>query len=117
MARYDDAGELNRRIRFQRFTGEADIVGDLAYLQDDNWTDVLVTWAQLRTISGREFYAAGQEHGEVSHNIKVRHREWPWNVVTLRAVIGAHRFRLLSPPLDLDEHHRYQQIKAAEVFP
>ena len=117
MARYDDAGELDRRITFQRFTGETDIVGDLAYLDDDNWEDLFTTWASVRTISGREFYAAGQEQGEVTHNIKFRCRLWPRNVITLRAVDGPHRYRLLSPPLDLGGDRRYQQIKAAEVWP
>ena len=116
MARYDDAGQLNKRVTFQRFIGEADLVGDFAYLEDDNWEDALSTWAELRTIGGREFYAAGQEEGEVTHNIKVRWREWPWNVVRMRALINGRPFRLLSPPLDLDTHHRYQHIKAAEVW-
>ena len=31
---HDDAGELNRRITFQRFIGEADLVGDYLYLED-----------------------------------------------------------------------------------
>ncbi len=40
MARYDDAGELNRKVTFQRFIGEGDIVGDYQYLDDSNWEDV-----------------------------------------------------------------------------
>ena len=117
MARFDDAGELNRRITIQRFTGETDIVGDLAYLDNDNWEDVFSTWASVRTISGREFYAAGQEQSEVTHNIKLRCRAWEYNPVTLRAVCGQHIFRLLSPPMDLGGDQKYQQIKAAEVWP
>lgn len=117
MARFDDAGELNRRITFQRFIGEGDLVGDYAYLDDANWEDEFTTWAELRTIGGREFYAAGQEQGETTHNIKVRWRAWPWNVIGMRAMIEGRRFRLLSPPMDLDIHHRYQHIKAAEVWP
>ena len=117
MARFDDAGELNRQITFQRFTGETDIVGDLAYLDDNNWEDLVTTWASVRTISGREFYAAGQEQGETTNNIKVRRRPWPCNVITLRVVDGPHRYRLLSPPIDLGDERRYQLIKAAEVWP
>ena len=116
MARYDDAGELHRRISFQHFIGETDLVGDLAYLDDNNWEEDFTTWASIRTISGREFYAAGQEQGEVTHNIKLRWRTWPHNPVTMRAICEGKRYRLLSPPIDLDEFRCYQQLKAAEVW-
>ena len=99
MAGYTDAGELNKRITFQRFVGEADLLGDLAYLDDDNWADEFTTWASIRTISGREFYAAGQEQGEVTHNVKIRHRSWTHNPVTMRAIYDGHVYRLLTPPL------------------
>lgn len=116
MARYDDAAELRKRVTFQRFTGEADIVGDYHYLDDECWEDVLTVWAQVRTIGSREFYAAGQEQHEVTHNIKLRYRSWDYNAVCMRAKCGERIFRLLSPPLDLDGDRRYQQLKAAEVW-
>ena len=117
MAGYTDAGELNKRITFQRFVGEADLLGDLAYLDDDNWADEFTTWASIRTISGREFYAAGQEQGEVTHTVKIRHRSWTHNPVTMRAIYNGHVYRLLTPPLELGGDKRYQQIKVAEVWP
>lgn len=116
MARFDDAAELRERVTFQRFVGEADIVGDYQYLDDANWEDVSTVWAQVRTIGSREFYAAGQEQNEVSHNIKLRYRSWNYSAVCMRARCGGRIFRLLSPPLDLDGDRRYQLIKAAEVW-
>ena len=113
---FDDAGALDRRVTFQRFTGEADIVGDYQYLDDANWTDVTTVWAQVRTISGREFMAAGQEQNEVTHNIKIRYRSWDYNVVWMRLKCGTRIFRLLSPPLDLSGGKRFQLIKATEVW-
>ena len=114
---YDDAGELNRRITFQRFTGEADLVGDFQYLEDDNWADVFTVWGSCRSISSREFMTAGVEQMEVTHNLKVRRREWPEDVRTLRATILGKRYRLLSPPIDAGTDRRFQLIKAAEVWP
>lgn len=116
MTRYDDAAELDRRVTFQRFIGEADIVGDYHYLNDENWEDVVTVWAQVKTISSREFMAAGQETSEVTHNIKIRYRSWDYNVVNMRAVMLGKKYRLLSPPLDLHGEKRYQLIKAAEVW-
>ena len=117
MAQHDDAGELNRRITFQRFTGEADLVGDFQYQNDENWEDIFTVWGSSRSISSREFMTAGVEQMEVTHNLKVRRREWPEDVRTLRAVILGKRYRLLSPPIDLGDDRRYQQLKAAEVWP
>ena len=117
MARYDDAAELNRRVTFQRFTGESDIVGDFQYLDDSNWEDVITVWAQVKTISSREFMTAGQEQDEVTHNIKVRYRERDSDVTCMRATTSiGKRYKLLSPPLDLYGGKQYQLIKAAEVW-
>ena len=117
MARYDDAGELNRRVTFQVFKGERDIVGDYQYLEDDNWDTVCTVWGAIKTISTREFYAAGQEQSEVTHNIKVRYRSWEANPAQMRALILGKRYRILSPALDLAGGKRYQQLKVAEVWP
>lgn len=116
MGRHDDAAELDKRVTFQRFVGAADIVGDIHYLDDANWEDVMTLWTQVRTIGSREFYAAGQVDNEVTHNLKIRYRSWDYNVAWMRAKCGRKIFRLLSPPLDLDGDRRYQLIKAAEVW-
>ena len=106
MARFDVAAALDKRVTFQRFVGEADIVGDYQYLDDANWEDAFTVWAQVRTVGSREFYAAGQEQNEVSHNIKRRRREWDYNAVFMRAKCRGKIYRLLSPPLDLDDARR-----------
>lgn len=116
MARYDDAGQLNRKITFQRFIGEGDLVGDYQYLDDSNWEGVLTVWASVRTIGSRQFMAAGQEQDEVTHDIKVRRRDWDEDVTCMRVVYLGKRYRLLSPPLDLPDNRSYQLIKAAEVW-
>ena len=116
MAAFDDAGELDRRVSFQRYVGEADIVGDFQFQEDDNWTEVFTTWASIRSIGSREFYAAGQEQNEITHNIKVRRRSWSGDVTAMRITWKDRIYRPLSPPIDLGTDRRYQQIKAAEVW-
>ena len=113
---FDDSSELDKRVTFQRFVGQRDALGDLHYLDDENWEDAVTVWAQVRTIGSREFMAAGQETSEVTHNIKIRRRSWDYNVVTMRAKCGEQIFRLLSPPLDLSGKKRHQLIKAAEIW-
>ena len=113
---FDDSSALDKRVTFQRYTGEADQVGDWQYFDDSNWTDVITVWAQLRSIGSREFTAAGQEQSEVTHNVKIRARSWDYNVVWMRLKYGNRIFRLLSPPLDLAGTKRYQLITAAELW-
>ena len=116
MAKFDDAGELDRRVRFERYIGEVDIVGDFQFAEDDNWDEVFSTWASVRTISSREFYAAGQEQNEVTHNVKIRRRTWDRDVTAMRIVCGEKIYRPMSPPIDLGTDRVYQQIKVAEVW-
>ena len=113
---FDDSSALDTRVTFQRYVGEADLVGDYQFFDDDNWEDVLTVWAQLRSIGSREFSAAGQEQSEVTHNVKIRARSWDYSVVWMRLKAGDRIFRLLSPPLDLAGTKRYQLIKAAELW-
>lgn len=113
---FDDSSALDKRVTFQRYVGEADLVGDYQFFDDANWEDVLTVWAQLRSIGSREFLAAGQEQSEVTHNVKIRARSWDYNVVWMRLKCGSRIFRLLSPPLDLAGTKRYQLIKAAELW-
>ena len=113
---FDDSSVLSERVTFQRFIGEADIVGDYQYRDDANWEDVVTVWAEIRTISSREFMAAGVETTEVTHNIKIRRRSWDYNVVAMRTRWKGKIFRLLSPPLDLSGRKRHQLLKAAEVW-
>ena len=117
MARYDDAGDLNRRITFQKFVGDRDIVGDFQYLEDSNWEDVVTVWGASRDLSSREFYAAGQETGEVTHTLKIRKRTWDSDPSAMRALILGKRYRILSPPIDIADGRVYQIFKAAEIWP
>ena len=114
---HDDAGELNRRITFQRFVGTADIVGDFQYLDDKNWEDIFTVWGSCRSVGSREFMAAGQAQMEITHNLKVRRREWPEDPRNMRAVILGRRYRIASPPIDADSERRFQLLKVVEVWP
>ncbi len=116
MKNFDDAANLDSRVTFQRYVGQADLVGDWQYLDDANWEDVVTLWAEVRSISSRTFDAAGQENFEVTHNIRIRYRSWDYSAVTMRARCGGKIYRLLSPPLDMRGGKVWQILKAAEVW-
>lgn len=112
MSKYDDAAELNRRVTFQRFTGDRDIVGDYQYQADENWEDVFTVWGSVRTISSREYYAAGQSVGEITHNVRIRKRDGV--LPEMRILCQGVRYRPMSPPIEVGDR-RYLVIKVAEV--
>ena len=119
MAQYNgdlyDASDLNRRVTFQRFVGERDIIGDLQFQEDENWEDEVTVWGSVRTIGTREFYSAGQAGSEVTHNIKIRKRSWDHSPTYMRVTCQGSVYRVIAPPMDVGERGRYQLIKVAEV--
>lgn len=62
-------GELNKRITINNFTNVADGSGGL----EESLTPVKTVWANVRPVSGREFYQAAQAQVEISHVITVRY--------------------------------------------
>lgn len=111
----DDAGELNRRVVFERFVGERDSVGDLRYLDDAQWADEVKVWASVRSIGAGEFYRAGQSESYVTHNIKIRYRE---DIrAEMRVRCGDRRYRIKSPPIDLGGGRQWLLLKVEELVP
>ena len=112
---FDDAGQLDRRITFQRFIGERDALGDLHYLDDARWTDAFTVWAQVRSIGAGEFYRAEQSESFVTHNIKLRYREGI--LAEMRIRCGEKRYRIKSPPIDPEGKRQWLLFKAEELAP
>ncbi len=63
------AGELNRRITFQRKT----ITYDTFNQPIERWADVMTVWAGVITSGGREYYAAQKLNAETAAVFKVRY--------------------------------------------
>ena len=111
----DDAGELDKHITFQRFTGERDAVGDLHYFDDSCWTDALKVWASIRTIGAGEFYKVGQSESFITHNIKIRYRSGI--LAEMRIKYKSRIFKILAPPIDLKGGGQWLLLKVQELVP
>ena len=64
------AGNLKRRITVQAPSTSKDSFGQPV----DTWTDVLSTWAEVATVTGKEIYALGSGFtAQVTHRITLRY--------------------------------------------
>lgn len=66
-----EIGDLRHRITFQ----EPVKIPDGHAGHTVSWQDFVTVWASVEPLSGREYFYAHQIKNEVSHRVKVRHRE------------------------------------------
>ncbi len=64
------AGKLDKRILIQKRVVEQDTFGE--GLED--WSNLACVWAEIRGISGKEFFESRQEHAEDILEFKIRYR-------------------------------------------
>lgn len=64
-----DTGKLNQRITFQKQT---DIVDEIGY-HTTELSDFYSCWASVQGVSGREYWAAREQHEENTLSFKVRY--------------------------------------------
>ncbi len=65
------AGRLRHRIVLQAFVVTVDAWGTPIQA----WTDMASLWASVEALHGREFFAAAQVQSEVTHKVRIRHRD------------------------------------------
>lgn len=83
------AGGLNHRITIQRLTSLQDeTTGNIT----EEWTTFAELWANVRTVSGREFVAAGGDQSKTTATIRVRHMTGI--LPSMRVIHGAHVYQI-----------------------
>ena len=106
------AGELRRRITFQRRSTTQDASGQ----QSASWSDIVTVWAGIESISAREQMAAQAVQSEVTHRIKVRYRielASPMNSTTYRILYGTRVFGITGA-MNINERNRMIEMMASE---
>lgn len=98
---------LNKLVQIERQATQQDSAGQ----QKQVWTELAQTWASIRPLSSRQYYAASGERSEVTHEIIMRHgvdiqsRD--------RIVYGDRVFDVLTP-VNVDERDRYLNCRSVE---
>ena len=82
-------GKMRHRITFQRPTEEKDRLGGY----EDDWIDVVSTWAQITPVSGKEYLTQMRETF-VSHKVYCRYRSGI--TPRMRIKFGERYFRIIS---------------------
>lgn len=101
------AGRLRHLVTVQSQSTTQDGAGQRL----QTWTTVTTAWADIKPVSGRDFYAQSGEHADITHEIEMRYGTTvsPGN----RAVLGSRTFDIRSV-LNVDERNRYLTLMAVE---
>lgn len=98
-------GDLNKRIKIQRYTRTGDADG---YYTDD-WVTVYTVWAQFSRQSGAELRGANADFAEVKVRFLIRHREGIDRKMTVLYRGKRYEIEYLN---DYGDRHEYIEILA-----
>ena len=102
-----NVGKMRHRITFQKQSEKKDALGGY----EDEWTDVVTTWAQITPVSGKEYFTQMRET-TVSHKIYCRYR--PGITPQMRIRYGKRLFRIISV-LNWEERNEGLTIMCEEL--
>ena len=106
------AGYLNKRITIQAKTITRDSFGGETII----YTDLDTIWANIKTVSGKEYYLANQINSEVEFEITVRYRT---DINTTRRIkysdTTGDRYFDIKSTLDKDMRRQWLTLMCAEV--
>lgn len=85
-----DIGKLRHRITIQRQVNEVNDYGAPVTI----WKNVATVWADIRPLSGREYFSAQQVQSEVTTQIWIRYHQGI--VPTMRIKFGKRLFAIVS---------------------
>jgi len=95
-------GDMRHRITFQQEVKTAD--GHKGFTVA--WQDVVIVWASVEPLSGREYFYSHQIKAEVTHRVKTRYRTG----ITVKMRIK-HRDRVLTIESILDKRERREELE------
>lgn len=105
------ADQMRRRVRIQQKTTGVDSVG---FPINDQWTDVVTVWAEVKplTLRAREVYQAAGIEAQKSIQVTIRYRSGI--AENMRILYGVRTFDIWSV-LDTEERHVELQLICREV--
>lgn len=108
-----DPGKMRHRITFQRFDGQRDDYGDPLEGEEEHWTDAASVWAEIKPVSGREFYAAQQSQSEMTHKVSCRYRS---GLDTAMRIVYRDRVFKIVSIIDWEERHESLLVMCKELI-
>ena len=106
------AGKYRHRITIERDTGTATDAGNNPV---EDWNDYHIEIpASIDTGGTRQFYAAKQVHGELTHLVKIPFIAGLDITAKLRITWGSRTLNLLGPPIDALGGRTEYEIRCVE---
>jgi SPP1 family predicted phage head-tail adaptor len=95
-----NAGQLRHRITIQYFVSVKDELGQESE-SDGNWLDFKQVWADIKTMQGREYFAAAAVQAENTTRFIIRYT--PDITSDMRIIYKERVFDIVQPPINDDE--------------
>ena len=104
----------NKKIVLQVCSGECDEIGN----QGGDWCELRSVWAEIFTVSGKEYYAAAQTNSENDVTFRIRYSAdiaaYADDTDSIRLVYGGRIFDIRSIT-DVKERHLTLEIRAVSI--
>lgn len=105
-----DIGRLRHRITFQELSkSEKNYYGELIC----EWLDIITVWAEIKPVSGNQFFAAKQINSEISHNVYIRYRT---DLKPSMRIKFKNRIFEILYVMNVNENNRMMQIYCKELI-
>ena len=105
-------GKFRHRISFQKLGTTQDELGQDI---EGEWETVASAWAMIKTLQGREYYAAASAQSERTSRFVIPYQEGIDS--TMRIVYDNRIFDIEQPPINDDEMNKTLTIIVREVNP
>lgn len=96
-----EAGKLRHRVVFQEKSATQNALGEEVI----TWLPVTAAWAQVETLSGREYIEQARSDAELTHKVTIRHRaglrpemriDFGGRIFEIGAIVEDNRKRLMT---------------------
>jgi len=111
-----ESGNFNRRITIQRIelNPETDDHGEVDLKDEGNWETHVVSWANIKTKGGREWWKSDKINAEVSHIIQVPYGRLTRKIDSeMRIRVGDRTINIVAA-YDIDEQRQVIEMQCKE---
>lgn len=104
-----DIGRLKHKITFQQLGQDKNEYGETI----EEWVDIKTVWAEIKPVSGNQFFAAKQINSEISHNVYIRYRH---DLKPSMRIKYKERIFEILYLMNVNEENRLMQIYCKELI-
>ena len=104
------AGRLRHEITIQQVSETKDTYGGV----DKSWSTFATVRAEIKPLSGREYFANEQQNSTISHKVAIRYLAGV--TAKMRVLFGSRTLEIVSPPINFEERNIEMVLMCREVI-